>query len=664
MRTFTIGIIGWLAAVIGLSLLAGQAAAQPDGMDEKVSARAVAQHASVKPGGRLVIAVEMTHRQGWHSWPEIGVALPRKVAEIADANRTSITLRDNPPSGIKLEGVQYPAPHDGVVVSPDGDGTIKVPLYSDTALAYARIEVAKDAPAGDIVVPLNLFYQACNDKTCAFPTDVALDVTIKIVPAEASEESKGVEPALFSGFDASTWGSGGAGAPAPASGGSKAPLTPAGGGAANAFAGGPIGLVTMFLSAVLGGFILNLMPCVLPVIPIKILSLSKSAGNPRRCFYLGCVASAGVIAAWMAAGLIAAVLGVATNQLYTHWWFNVGIGLLIAVMALGMLGLFVVNLPQSVYMVNPTTDSAGGSFIFGVFTVVLALPCVAPFAGAVSSWALSQPAPVVLLAFFGIGLGMALPYLVLSAKPSWINKIPRTGPASELVKHVMGGLMLAIAVYFLGSGIAGVTPAYPKNLHWWVLTAIAVLTAAWLLYQGFKVTRSAGKRVMVAVLALLLAGGPAYMTWNLVKVIEWPDYSREAFDAARARGDVVVVDFTAVWCISCQERKASVLSKRPVEAATTQKGVTRMLADVTVNTAPGKKLMKEIGENGIPLLLVYKPGDEIPRPHYRANWYTIDEVVKAIDEAKAARTAWLAANHPELATAAPAAAPGAPAPPR
>jgi thiol:disulfide interchange protein len=643
VRHFTFEIIGRLAAVIGLCLGGSLASAQPEGMAENVSVRAVPQRPSVKPGGQLVVAVEMQHREGWHSWPVAGTPMP---AAAADVLHTSLTVLGDPPPGwFKLDGVQWPQAHDDKVANPEGGAPIAAPVYSGTVVIYARLRISPDAQPGDAVVPLDLYYQSCNDHVCALPADVALEVRVKILGPGEADEGRESEPSLFAKFDSTKWGVGGPAPAGPAPAGKPAKPGAPKGGTANAFTGGPLGLITMFLSAMLGGLILNLMPCVLPVIPIKILSLSKSAGNPGRCFYLGAVASAGVIAAWMAAGLIAALLGVATNQLYTFWWFNVGIGLLIGVMAVAMLGLFVINLPQSVYMVNPTTDSAGGSFIFGVFTVVLALPCVAPFAGAVSSWALSQPPAIVLLAFFGIGLGMALPYLVLSARPAWINKIPRTGPASELVKHVMGGLMLAIAVYFLGSGLLslwsklGSPPHFAKTLHWWILSVISVSTAVWLVSRSFRITGSWGRRGLALAAALVLAGAPVYMTYRLVTLVEWPAYSRQAFDQARARGDVLVIDFTAAWCLNCQAIKANVLSKGPVEKATTLPGVVRMLADIDI--AEGAKMLKDAGENGIPLLLIYRPADELTTPLYRSNLATVEEITKAVAEALAARTAWL-----------------------
>jgi thiol:disulfide interchange protein DsbD len=625
---------------------ASPAAAQPEGMTENVSVRAVPQFASVKAGGSLIVAIEMTHQAGWHSWPVAGTKMP---AGVDDVLSTELTARDPVPAWVKLDGVQWPTPHDEKVANPSGGPSITAPTYSGVAVLFARVAIAPTAPAGPAIIPLNLFYQSCNETICAFPTDVALDVSVTILPAGSAETPAPTEAGLFTAFDAGKL----AGPPAPGPGtsgasGGAAPASGAGdkpgalkindvGVNWTIDAGSLSGLAIIIGLAVLGGFLLNLMPCVLPVIPIKILSLSKSAGNPKRCFFLGCVASAGVIAAWLAVGLIAAGLGVATNQLYTHWWFNVGIGLLIGVMGLGMLGLFVVNLPQSVYMVNPTTDSAGGSFIFGVFTVILALPCVAPFAGAVSGWALAQPTHIVLAVFLGIGVGMALPYLVLSAKPSWINRIPRTGPASELVKQVMAGFMVAIAIYFLGSGLAGVTDAYPKKLHWYLIAGISLFTGLWLIVKAFGITRSPGKRLGATLAAVIFAGAPIYMAVQLINLVEWPAYSREAFDQARARGDVVVVDFTAEWCLNCKTLKSTVLSKKPVEAATTRPGVTRLIADLTRTSAPGHQLVREVGANGIPLLLIYKPGE--PKPVFRANAYTVGQVVQAVDDALAAKTA-------------------------
>jgi len=220
------------------------------------------------------------------------------------------------------------------------------------------------------------------------------------------------------------------------------------------------GPVLMLLIACVAGFLMNFTPCVLPVIPIKILSIQAHAGNPRKCMILGIFFSLGIIAVFALLGLfIAGVVGgtqkVGWGGLFQNWWFSALIGGIIGVMALGMLGLFNTNLPQFVYLFNPQGESALGNFLLGGFTAVLSTPCTGPLFGATLAWLLAQSPWIGLLTFICMGVGMALPYLILTSNPRWVDRMPRGGPGSELLKQVMALLMLAVAAYFVGVAVLG-----------------------------------------------------------------------------------------------------------------------------------------------------------------------------------------------------------------
>ncbi|MCA9291607.1 MAG: thioredoxin family protein, partial [Phycisphaerales bacterium] len=210
--------------------------------------------------------------------------------------------------------------------------------------------------------------------------------------------------------------------------------------------------------AFIAGLLMNFTPCVLPVIPIKILSLQQHAKEPGRCFALGLVFSAGIVAAFLAVGVV--IAGIATGaqqswgEWYQYWWTNLPLGLLVGAMGFGMLGLFAVRLPQFLYMFNPQSDSMKGSFFMGVFTAVLSTPCTGPLLGATLVWVATQSATMALAVFGVMGAGMAFPYVLLTANPKWLDRMPRTGAGSDLVKQVMGLLLIAVASYFIGNGIA------------------------------------------------------------------------------------------------------------------------------------------------------------------------------------------------------------------
>ena len=259
-----------------------------------------------------------------------------------------------------------------------------------------------------------------------------------------------------------------------------------------------------------GGFLLNLTPCVLPVIPIKIMSLSASAGSRRKTFFLGIWMMLGVLSLWLGLGIaIALVSGfTATNQLFQYPAFTIAIGLFIGVMAIGMGGLFSIRLPNAVYMFNPKHDSWYGSFMFGIMTAVLSTPCTAPFMGAAAAWAATQ-SPILTMTVFGsIGFGMATPYLVLAAYPQLVDKMPRAGAASELIKQVMGLFMLAAAVYFLGVGFVGIFQqegAPPSRAYLWIVAGCVAVAGLWLALRTMRLATGTGTRVTFVGIGLLLA---------------------------------------------------------------------------------------------------------------------------------------------------------------
>ncbi|MCK4874052.1 MAG: thioredoxin family protein [Phycisphaerales bacterium] len=210
----------------------------------------------------------------------------------------------------------------------------------------------------------------------------------------------------------------------------------------------------ILLVAAVAGFLLNFTPCVLPVIPIKVLSLHQQAGNPRRCLALGVTFGVGIIAFFLAVAIPIVVVRSGTapvldwGEIFGYWWLNAILALVILAMALGMIGLFTIKLPQKAYMFNPSHDTHAGSLMTGFLTGLLSTPCTGPMLGATIAWVVTQPVAMGLSTFGAMGFGMALPYVLLAANPKWVDHLPRTGPGSELVKQVMSLLLIAVAVYF------------------------------------------------------------------------------------------------------------------------------------------------------------------------------------------------------------------------
>ena len=264
-------------------------------------------------------------------------------------------------------------------------------------------------------------------------------------------------------------------------------------------------------------------------------------------------------------------------------------------------------------------------------------------------------AAVTLLIFGSIGIGMGAPYLLLSANPKMVDRIPRTGPASELVKQVMGLLLLAAAAYFIGSGLIVLVAEMPwmgRQLHWWAIAIALILAGGWLMLRTFQITSRSGPRIFWTLVALTLAVIPtiyalevtdkAKVTWTELASLRggsstefsttvWNPYTPERFQAARDAGKTVIIDFTAEWCINCKALKAAVLDVEPVKGRLAEDdSIVTFTADNSSRSAPGWSLMKELGQTGIPLLAIWGPSDAADAP-WQSTAYTSNQVMTALD---------------------------------
>lgn len=557
----------------------------------------------------------------------------------------SATVTGSAERPVKLGAVQWPQPSE-IEVNYTGS-PVKMPVYDGRVVLYVPLIVPPEAVAGDeLRVRVKVRYQACDDQTCLRPEVVERVLTLPITAVGASSSSVGSSalgvggdpdaPALspeervglFGGLDASVFAELARGVVRQSV---KLDLF---GWSVTLDPSASAGLALLILLAAVGGFLLNLTPCVLPVIPIKVMGLSRSAGSPGRVLALGVTMSAGVVAFWLALGLATGALGwlQSTNELFQRPVFTIGVGVVIAAMAVGMCGLYAVRLPQWVYRIEPGHDTYAGSFGFGVMTAVLSTPCTAPFMGGAAAWAVTQPPGVTLSVFGAIGAGMALPYAMLSAFPRLIDKMPRTGPASELIKQVMGLLMLAASAYFIGAGLSGwmvQPPDPPSRIYWWAVAALVALGGVWLAYRTLRIARSPIARALFVSVGVAMLGASIYGGVRMTDrgPIDWTYFTPDRLAEARRAGAVVVLDFTAEWCLNCKVLEATVLHQEQVVRALSRPGVVAMKVDLTGNNEDGNAMLRQVGRLTIPTLVVMSADG---RQTLNSDAYTPGEVLAAI----------------------------------
>ncbi len=386
------------------------------------------------------------------------------------------------------------------------------------------------------------------------------------------------------------------------------------------------GLLKFLLFGFIGGFILNLMPCVLPVISLKIFGFIQHAGDSRgKIFGNGLAFTAGIFAWFIGLALLMISLKAAGHQItwafqFTNPIFVVVMSAVVLVFALNLFGVFEITLSSSAttgLLGWTAQEGYAGSFFQGVFATVLATPCTAPFLGSALGFAFAASAGVILLMFAAIALGMSAPYLLLTAQPAWLRFLPRPGAWMVAVKQFMGFLLIATLLFLLW--VLGAERG-PEAIVWTGAFLLALSIACWMKGTFSTPTASFFQRAFVRVLMLLLVLGSGYYfigeKFNATKTAalsltksDWVAFSPERLQTELTQGHSVFVDFTAAWCITCKFNEASVLETDAVKSAFTRYGIVKMKADWTNADPVITKTLQQFGRVGVPFYVLYSAND-------------------------------------------------------
>jgi thiol:disulfide interchange protein len=350
-------------------------------------------------------------------------------------------------------------------------------------------------------------------------------------------------------------------------------------------------LFAALLGALLGGLILNLMPCVFPVLALKVVAFTQHAADAKAHRRSGMAYFVGVVLSFVALGALFLALRSAGEQL--GWGFQLqnplvvaGLAVLFTVLGLNLVGLFEFGsiLPSSIAAArakNPTVDS----FLSGVLAVAIASPCTAPFMGASLGFALGLPAVEALLIFAAIGVGMALPYLVASFVPAVARVLPKPGAWMNTFKKLMAIPMFATVgwlVWVLNQQVGPQLPLFGSS-------------------SEAKTQETSGER--------------------------WQPWQPGSVDQLLASGKPVFVDFTAAWCVTCQFNKKTTLSKSELLAEFDAKKVQLLRADWTRRDPAIGAALKDLGRSGVPVYVLYAPGKA---PQVLSEIISVDDVKAAL----------------------------------
>jgi thiol:disulfide interchange protein len=576
----------------------------------------------------------------------------------------------------------------GAPIYPKGESKVypmlgPLNVYEGRVLVHVPVRVHPNASPGPHTLVAKLQYQICDDQVCLAPRRPTITLEANVVPAGTKVEPNKAE--LFASYTPpATQSAAAAGtnvAPSATTTASTTPTTNAAtaaivpstgptvtsdseatqnaaagdGGSGGPSSGAPAArgadkakpwtMWTWFGAAVLAGLAFNIMPCVLPVLPLKAAAFHRAAEHHRgRSMLLGFAFSLGIIGVFgILAVLVLGLRVIQWGELFSKWWFVWPlVGLLVAC-ALGMFGVFSLELPTALYAVDPRQDTFGGNVVFGAFTAILATPCTAPLLPGLLVWGATQPVYVGVPAMLLVGVGMAIPYLILSATPELAKKFPRSGPWPELFKQMMGFMLLAVAVYFAGGRLIH-GPEF-----WWLVTGVIAIASLYLVARTVQLSPNGRPVGISSTLAVIMLGGALWWTTKITGVLTPPvaiaasadgkgggvtsfaHYSDAEFNALRAAGKPVLVKFTANWCATCQYIEGTVFRDAAVWQSLARHDVTPLKVDLTAEGAPGEDLLKKLNPaGGIPLTAIFIPGRE--EPIVIASIYNSAELLAALEQ--------------------------------
>jgi len=393
-----------------------------------------------------------------------------------------------------------------------------------------------------------------------------------------------------------------------------------------------LGLVAALVAAFVGGLILNLMPCVLPVLAIKVLGFANHAER-RTGRRHGLLYAAGVLVSFWALAGILLTLRAAGAEL--GWGFQLqspvavaALALLFFALALNLSGVFEFgSLLPSRLAAWSATKPALDWFLTGVLAVLIAAPCTAPFMGAALGFALSADAATAFGVFTALGFGMALPYVALAWFPAWLAYVPKPGPWMVRLKQALAFPLYATVVWL--AWVLG-RQAGLDAVVWLLAAAVIVAVAGWL--AGLPGSRGPFSRGAIGLLVAAAVAVAAFPRDGIAPPAAadgaWQPYSAQALAALTTAGKPVFVDFTADWCVTCQVNKKLVLARGDVLDAFRARGVQLVRADWTRRDPEIAQALARIGRSGVPAYVLYKPGRA---PLVLPEILTRERVIAALD---------------------------------
>ena len=547
--------------------------------------QATAAPVTVAAGGQGTIVVRLAIRKGWHvnaNPPALEYNIPTQVTIAADHGLT-------PGTAVYPKGQQEKFEFD------------ETPMLVYTDVAEVRVPFTASATATSGALKGQVRFQSCNNQVCLAPTSVPFTVNVDVSGAAAAPAptstptatSAAPESGASAVMSAPPAGASSTPSPGPASSRTRGQLE-------QALAKGGLGwLLALFL----GGLLLNLTPCVFPMLGVTVSIFGARAKEPLpKVFATAVMYVLGICVTYTALGVIAALTGGLFGSALQSVWVNLVLGGLMLVLSLSMFGLYEMQPPNWVMdrLGGAQATSFAGAFLSGLGVGVIAAPCVGPFVVAVLALVAQKHSVAFgVQTMFTLSLGLGFPYLFLATFSNLLQALPRSGDWMVWVKHLFGVIMASIGLYYLFIGFA------PDQAPW-VLPVALALGGLWLGFLDHSAGKAgAFKRATQVIGALALFGGilmGTQMGIALSRTLTWKPYSVEAVQASLKAGRPVMMDFAADWCVPCHELELNTFTDPSVVAYA--RSFDRYHVDLTDYDAPASEAARrQYGITGVPTVV-------------------------------------------------------------
>ena len=587
-------------------------AGEEGGQARLVGVELVSQWSPALVGQEFAVAVVLDVAKGWHLYanPKQGdFGLDTEIKPVAD-ERVRFGRTIYPP------GTEYT------------DQGASNHIYEGRVVCYVAVTVVSgegqgEAGAGPLRLDMELSGLLCGEEGVCQPWEERVSTEL-VVTSEAGQ-ARQQEPELFAGV---VFGGGDdqAGGPEPGE--------PAGAaaGAERTIEGDD--WVTPLLLAIVAGLVMNLMPCVLPLIPVIVLTLMKQCApepdaEPDRVksIKVGLAFAAGIMLVFVGLAVVMSVFKLLWGQQFQGTGFKFVLLMVVYVLSLSMFGLFEIVLPGKLANANVAGQGYFGAMGMGMLVTVLGTPCGAPLLTPVLAWSLGKSLPITMVVFLVIGLGMAAPYVLLTAFPKLLNRVPRGGQWMILLKQAIGFAMLGYAGYL----VFLFEPGWREPL---VYLCVFLGFCVWLGVSVVHQAKRAGWRwaARVAALVLLAGGVVGFAMMDKTSASGEGTYWLTELEGYQQQGRTVIVKFTANWCKNCATLDKLIYKRDVFKEKLQETNAVLVVADWSYDDAEIKAVLEGYGTQTLPFAAVF-PGADPKHPILLRDFYSMENALGALDEA-------------------------------